>query len=844
MKIFKKLLVLIITICLFNFILLVKASTPNLEVYYYNDNVELDFIELELYDLEDNFLSSFIKNESFINDSKWHYFLLENFTYKEEKYLLKVLLLEDDTILTYELTLDKAIKEHNYIYYLKENTLKTTFESLSPSVTYATFISKNVIKFKTNFKITADEINFLKEDVYVDDYEFKEISSQYFITIENDLNFNTNYYIELIPLGGFTPKSFPVRFDEVYDENFFKNAYYYNKNDLGATYTANETIFKVWAPTQKEITLNIYNERNVKESLQMKQEEFGLFSYTKKGNLKNHEYTYSFIHNQQRHEIIDPYAKYLNADETRALIIDLNSTNPYSFNIWHPIIPSDSYNDFIIYESSVKHLTNKLEPERFKNTYKGLTENNLYINVVTNSYKTGIDHLKELGITHLTLSDLIKTKNSLSIVNSDYKTNKSVTSDIKELKEAIKILNANGINVVLDLNLHNQPIVSLETLMPGYFYETIDGQIIKDSNNSALFETNHLMVNNYINNQIMYLINEFKFSGLKLTPLNSLNIHYLNKLWEDIKDYEEDFLFYGDFKDFTLKETTNKLTTKTLEQVSPIGFTNEERLNLDDENFLTSTNDNDLKGYILSSWTSTFNTTSPEQSFKRTSDYSDLGSDFHRQIKALSFLSYGIPVIKGGEEIGLYNREFLSYEYKFFNASTLTLYKDLIHFRKQHPSLKFKDHIFLKDNVIYDVVDNVVFYRVINSNDLYPDMIIIHNFGDTVNFLLPEGLPNKSHYNRDGDFNWQVGFDSLNYYPLKRSFNGNSNIELQKNQSIVLHFGLNKDNIVEEPIPTPKPPVSKNILVYLVLSGSIIIIGGIAGIFFILRSTYKDDINL
>ena len=38
----------------------------------------------------------------------------------------------------------------------------------------------------------------------------------------------------------------------------FKDKYIYNGDDLGAAYSKNGTIFKVWAPTASEVSLNLY----------------------------------------------------------------------------------------------------------------------------------------------------------------------------------------------------------------------------------------------------------------------------------------------------------------------------------------------------------------------------------------------------------------------------------------------------------------------------------------------------------------------------------------------------------------------------------------------------------
>ena len=50
---------------------------------------------------------------------------------------------------------------------------------------------------------------------------------------------------------------------------------------------------------------------------------------------------------------------------------------------------------------------------------------------------------------------------------------------------------------------------------------------------------------------------------------------------------------------------------------------------------------------------------------------------------------------------------------------------------------------------------NIIYYRITNQYDLYPDILIIHqnSLNNQSGFTLPEGLPGEtSSYNIDGDF--------------------------------------------------------------------------------------------
>lgn len=845
MKTLKKLLIFLLIAPLTYYFLPLQAKTNNLEVFYFNDTLSLEEIDFELYDLENNFLVSFSKDESFYNDVVWHYFWLEDFDFKLTEYILKVNLPGDNKTFNLELKLtNDALKDNTYKYYLKEKFLTTSRDALQTKITYATFTSRKEIKFYSNFKLSPDEVVLLQNNTYYEGKYVKTFSpqNQHVITLSDDLNFTKEHYLEVTTNDGFPQTITIIRHDKIYNQGFFTSLFAYDGNDLGATYSTNSTTFKVWAPTLSEITLNLYSSDNIKESLKMTYEDkYGLFTYTKYGNLKNFEYTYSFTRNGEKHEIIDPYAKYV-SENNRAVIIDLNSTNPPGFKNWQPTQNHTGYKDYIVYESSISQLTSNLKETNLQNTFGGLTEKNLTVSAYNQDYSSGLDHLKELGITHLSLSDLIDTKNSFSIINNKYKKDQSVTAEIKELKQSIKSLDEHGINVVLDLNFFNKIIPSLESLMPGYYYENNFDDTVSSKEEKAFFETNHYMVNKYFESQLTYLVSEFKFSGLKISPLNSLNIDFVNALLRELELINDDFLIYGEFSEKTPQNIDNKLTAESLDQIRDVGFIDDNRFSLE-KDFLTSSSNTGLKGYILSSWSQDYNTLSPRQSFKNLARFSLTALNENKQVKTIQLLSYGVPVIKGGEEIGYNSREKLIYEDKH-NNSLFNTYKTLIDFRKQHPSLMFSSHSDIKNNVIYDVKDDVVFYRIINKDDLYPDILILHNFGNKQNFNLPVGLPNTSHYNRDGVMEWQIAFDNLDYYPLKTKYDNKTDIELQKNQSVILHFGLNKDNIIENPIKVPEPPKSINIIYYLLAFGVIIIAGGITIIYFILKSTDLKDENL
>jgi len=49
----------------------------------------------------------------------------------------------------------------------------------------------------------------------------------------------------------------------LYKSNLFSKSNYYTGNDLGLTYSSEKSIFKLWAPTAKLVTLHLYSKSNI-----------------------------------------------------------------------------------------------------------------------------------------------------------------------------------------------------------------------------------------------------------------------------------------------------------------------------------------------------------------------------------------------------------------------------------------------------------------------------------------------------------------------------------------------------------------------------------------------------
>ncbi len=78
---------------------------------------------------------------------------------------------------------------------------------------------------------------------------------------------------------------YEVNMKNIYSTAEFEKEYTYEGNDLGATYTAGKTTFKVWAPTAENVSLNLYTSGDARmkdliENVEMKKGDKGVWEVT------------------------------------------------------------------------------------------------------------------------------------------------------------------------------------------------------------------------------------------------------------------------------------------------------------------------------------------------------------------------------------------------------------------------------------------------------------------------------------------------------------------------------------------------------------------------------------
>ena len=102
--------------------------------------------------------------------------------------------------------------------------------------------------------------------------------------------------------------------------------------ELGFSWSAKKTTFKVWAPKATAVKLRLYDAGNEGEAVQqvdLEKGSGGAWKATIKQNLKNKYYTFQVEQDGKwLAEAPDIYAKAVGVNGHRGMIVDLKSTDP------------------------------------------------------------------------------------------------------------------------------------------------------------------------------------------------------------------------------------------------------------------------------------------------------------------------------------------------------------------------------------------------------------------------------------------------------------------------------------------------------------------------------------
>ncbi|WP_455716609.1 type I pullulanase [Anaerosporobacter sp.] len=348
----------------------------------------------------------------------------------------------------------------------------------------------------------------------------------------------------------------------------FNELYFYDKNDLGATYSKNHTQFKVWAPSADKVAVKLYEEGlgdNFIKKISMYKGVAGTWELIVEEDLNEVYYTYEVTIKDIVNETIDPYAKAAGANGIRGMILDLNRTNPKGWNEdIKPEFKEDT--DAIIYELHVRDLSmNQDSGIENKGKFLGVAEVGT---VSTSGLTTGLDHMKELGVTHVHLLPVFdyhtvdETQLHTPQFNWGYDPKNynlpegSYSTDpfhgevrIKEFKQMVKALHDNGLRVIMDV-VYNHTFAnedsSFHKLVPEYYHRVVNGKFSDGSACGNETASERSMVRKFIVDSVVYWAKEYHIDGFRFDLMALHDIDTMNAVREAVNKIDPSILLYGE----------------------------------------------------------------------------------------------------------------------------------------------------------------------------------------------------------------------------------------------------------------------------------------------------------
>lgn len=353
------------------------------------------------------------------------------------------------------------------------------------------------------------------------------------------------------------------------DYKEFDEKHFYGGDDLGVKIVDGKTQFRTWSPLAKGVYLKIYNDgvgNNLVETLPMERHWTGVWFVEILRNLDGYFYTFTYEFSSQKEETIDIYAKACGVNGERGAIVDFSTTNPVGWEkVKNPVCKTPC--DAVIYETHVRDFTiDESSGVTLENRGKflGFTQSG----TTCKGVKTGIDHLVELGVTHVQLlpvedfATVDESKPHKAQYNWGYDPKNynclegSYSTDaedpkvrIREFKELVMALHKKGIGVVMDV-VYNHTYFSDKSAFhksfPFYYHRTKEGWFTNGSGCGCETASERKMVRKYIADSLKFWATEYKVDGFRFDLMALHDIETVNFLRDELDKINPQLLMYGE----------------------------------------------------------------------------------------------------------------------------------------------------------------------------------------------------------------------------------------------------------------------------------------------------------
>ena len=335
-------------------------------------------------------------------------------------------------------------------------------------------------------------------------------------------------------------------------------------------YMGDRTEFAVWAPDAEAAQLRLYHSADEDEAafktVNMKLGKGGLWKAVVKDDVKGALYSFQVKKDGAwLEETAGIAAKAVGVNGMRGAVVDWDETDPEGWD--EDRSPEIRPSDIIVYE--MHHRDFSIHPS------SGISNKGKYLALTEEGTKnpdglaTGIDHLKELGVTYVQLlpSTDFATIDETSLEDNQYNWGYeplnynavegsfstdpyNPTTRIREFKQMVQALHKAGFRVILDVvynHTTNAANTGFERTMPGYFYRMReDGTFFNGSGCGNETASEQEMFRKYMIESLEWWMKEYHIDGFRFDLMAIHDIDTMNEISERLHALDPAGVIYGE----------------------------------------------------------------------------------------------------------------------------------------------------------------------------------------------------------------------------------------------------------------------------------------------------------
>lgn len=326
---------------------------------------------------------------------------------------------------------------------------------------------------------------------------------------------------------------------------------------LGATYSPKETTFALWSPDTAKVQLWLAGTLYPMTKVPDKNGLTDVYAVTVTGD--HHLKPYNFRVNGRVAR--DPYGVMVEPDTDNNLVINLALTEPAGG--WTPRPPLKEREEAVIYEIHIRDFT--IDPssgvdQKKRGKFLGMVQTGTRLQ----GKATGIDHLKELGVTHVQILPFYDFRAcsvndppscyswgydplNFNVPEERYAISANPLERIRELKTMINEFHKAGIRVIMDVVYnHTADGGGTETTFSPITQQYFFGSDLSGTGNAV--DDRHPMVSRFIRDSVEFWAREYHVDGFRFDLMGIFSYNnvgewgrYLNQKFPDAN-----LLLYGE----------------------------------------------------------------------------------------------------------------------------------------------------------------------------------------------------------------------------------------------------------------------------------------------------------